>query len=484
MLNSEAISEVLKGTWHSTVASVLTWMIYAAIGSLFVVAAWLDAKRQRLISWSDEYFLVETIEEVQRIQDDKEEAVVELEAGKTASEKKAEEAMKEGLVICGGCASVGACLGNSDAFKEALDDIVSSWCEWFSQVRSILESLTEGLDFSSGADGLFMVMGRHLTSHMLHLSAARGTGFATGFSADVVSFVMDDPALVTFLMQERDKIRERDPEKPPTPAVQRNAGWSKPKTQMEAWTLLYDEVSNQMLEQTRSTAKNAGRTVLHILLSNNPISEIFLFDVFVSCKKKVLSFAVDLLGALTLSCVFFQASGMVRGKSNKVSLDCGDGESGVGQMIGRFMVIALASLFFAGLPVIILESLQTKSLKWVKGKRDSRAWKKQLKVWQIQDVLFWIVGLAYLAFCTLFMVVFLANIGNEDSNEWFTAGWVTLLQDLILLPLAMALVIPLFTRGMLAIHTRHAHIDTDTAIRNACEQLFNNSNLMLPIVQA
>lgn len=499
MLTSKAMAELFKGDWYASIASILMWLLLTGLGACFIGAAHTDRKRQRQFHFRDEFFLVE-----RRPAPSPEEAVEEGHAagpvnkeaseGSVPSKEQVEKAEKVGILT--GCAACGVCLGSSDAFKEALDDIISSWCESFSQIREVLESLCEGLSCVSGEEAFILVMARHLSSHMLHLSAARLASWSTGLTNNVVSFVLDDQDFCAYLMDEHNQRAEEARNKPKqrkgskssssdVPHVaSRNGEWKACQTAREFWKMLYDEVGHYVLHQTTHTGNNFFKSVGLMLLSNNPFAELFFFDVFISCKQRVLAFCVDLMGALALSCMFFQASGMVRGKVRTNLADCGGEEDGhFGVKIGRFIVIALGSLFVAGGPVIILESLQTKGLTWIDGPPGSEPWQKQLKKWRIQERIFWVFGTSYLAFATFFILTFLANIGDEDVNDWFTAGWMTLLQDLIVVPVAMSLVIPGVTRSILWGYTKSAGVDRQHAVRHAREQLYNKSNLLLPIVQ-
>lgn len=253
----------------------------------------------------------------------------------------------------------------------------------------------------------------------------------------------------------------------------------------EAWRLLHDEVQHKLLQQVERGHSTCLRSLPSMLSAGNPLGEIFLLDVFVSCKQRALLFAVDLLGASFLSCLFYQASDSVKGKKRLSAEACGgEGEAwDFGEKLGRFVVVAVASVLFAEVPVLALESLQTKGLKWIEGTPEERCRKRrrQLRAWQVQEALFWTLGTTY---CAFFVALFLANVSNSDSEDWFAAGCLALLEDLVAIPVCMALLIALLTKLLLLAYTRLARISAQQVARMACEHLHKKTNLMLPIVQA
>lgn len=491
LLSPEAFAELGKGTWYQSTSALLCWGLLAVLFFFFLAACLVDDWRARSWGWKNEFLLVEAMA-TETTGDDEE----------TGSEDGAPEKASKGklcavcALISASCSAAASCLCGSSAFREALDDISESWCEWFSQWRGILESVCEGLEANCTCVSSSVIM--KSATHLLFVSSRRMTVSATGLSEDAVSCVLENEDLAAFLMDEHVKLvrQEREdkkarkaagiPETKGASGSSRSVGdWQKQPTQTAAWKTLHEEVSDYILRHVHHTSRMSLRAMGMILLSNNPIGALYLFDFFISCKQRVLLFAADLMGALALSCLFFQASGLVRGKPRGDSAGCGgDDDGGMGGKIGRFIVIASGSLLFAGLPVIILESLLTKDIKVIPGGQGSAAWNKQLRAWQVQERLFWLIGFLYLSFCTLFVIVFLANIGNEDNEDWFTSGGMALLEDIVMLPVGMAIILPLMARSLLLVYACITKKDMHHLVRHACEQMHQSTNLMLPITQA
>lgn len=510
MLSAEAMAELFKGVWYKDFGACLVWGIFFALGVIAAVATYKDFKFQRTSNWKDDFFLIEAaitpserIEEgapdQQRMSVVSSVSVEEEKMGKTMTQKKR---MAMGMVatICWPCTAFMSCFGGSSGFKDAIDDIISNWCQGFSHLRQMCEAVASGCSFSQllhcNKDA-YLAVGRGMSTQMLSMSAGRMASYRTGLSEQVISFVLQDEDLCSFLMDEYSEravthaAERRDGVvsnvRTSRQHISRNGEWKKATSHREAWKLLHDEVQHHLISQAQQAHKTCSKSIWAILTVGNPVGEVFMLDIFETCKERALLFSVDMVGTLALSCLFYQASGNVADKKQLSAGECESEEGdGIGEKIGRFLVVALGSVLFAEVPVMILESLQTKGLKWITGDPEERDRnrKKQLRAWAIQTGIFWTVGLAYLAFCVLFVLVFLANIGNGDSEDWFTAGWIALVEDIVALPLGIALVIPVVTKLIMFAYIRAARINERQMIRIACEKLHTESNIMLPIVQA
>lgn len=483
LLTPPAFAELGKGQWFKSGSAIMCFLLLSVLLLLFIAAALLDARRKRW-TWRVEFLLLEEEPTEEKKDFGPEESMESSEVQAAPADAPAASKL---CAFCGACSGIFTCIGQSSAFKEALDDILENWCEWASQVRGILDSMSADMETRSCScfSHAFLVK---ISTHLLVLSSRRMTAFSAGLSDNVVSFVMQNKDLSDYLMDEhlKQRIREREARKAGV-ALSERVTWSRAMvknnlTQAESWQMLHDKVSEHMLQHTHRTSRQVMRSVLMILLSNNPVSVLFLFDLFVNCKQRVLLLAADLMGALALSCLFFQTGGLVRGKPIAGGKDCGgeeDSENEFGAKIGRFLVIATGSLLIAGLPVILLESLLTKDLKKISAGLQER----QLRVWAVQERVFWCLGSLHLGFCTLFVILFLANIGEQDLEDWFSAGGLAMLQDLVLLPIGMALVIPFLVRSILLCYRFVTKKDPVRLHHHACEQLHRTSNLMLPITQ-
>mmetsp|Transcript_54826 Transcript_54826/g.127633 ORF Transcript_54826/g.127633 Transcript_54826/m.127633 type:complete len:206 (+) Transcript_54826:3-620(+) len=203
--------------------------------------------------------------------------------------------------------------------------------------------------------------------------------------------------------------------------------------------------------------------------------------MFFSSTVRVVLFMVDMVGSLMLSTVFFQASGSVRGKG-RLAKECGSGDGSIGEQIGRLLAVGSGSLIIGGLPAVLLGSLTTRTIK----KFDYQGcpeWKRQLRVWHTQDVMMWVVSLLYLGFCLFFISIFIANVPSEDQASWIISGAISLVLDMLIIPLANALLVPLLCIFCLAILSLMKKVKKDELIEKEHEEMLeHNQNLVLPMV--
>merc|ERR1712060_766266 len=63
---------------------------------------------------------------------------------------------------------------------------------------------------------------------------------------------------------------------------------------------------------------------------------------------------------------------------------------------------------------------------------------RQLRIWRCQDRIIWFLCLIYLAFSKFFIVVFLANITEDDRFAWVISALMSGFELLVLVPIAMS----------------------------------------------
>lgn len=185
-----------------------------------------------------------------------------------------------------------------------------------------------------------------------------------------------------------------------------------------------------------------------IFFVHNPLGLVFQNNIFVSCKMMAFFWILDLIGNIMVVCVFFKALGGARPKSRGIIKGSGgecntdeDLAETMAYKLGRVLAIAMGSNLLAGMPVLFLQSLHTKTFKTL-DYVGSPSWKKQLRTWKVKDAMVWVLGLLYLICAMTFICLFLANIAVDDHKDWSTTGALSLMQDAVAAPLAMALAVP------------------------------------------
>lgn len=494
LFSGEALNNLFLGGWLKHTGAIIFLCVLAGLFSCFLAACEVDHSRAKFMSWHDEYFVVEKAQEPEvheevsvSSEEDDEDNNKEKGFAQTASNTAKKLLTKSKQRAAAGV----ACCVTSPEVREALDDVGSAWFEYWAEVRAFCESLCEGNEGHTGltSDNRATQIFHNIVTHMLILSSRRLTASSLGVSGDVVSYLLEDKDVASYLVEERLRLREielRERQEQGwrhAPSHRQQEDWRKSCTQLDAWENLRREICDRLHQQVHRRHHGYCAVVNNITATfrgMNPAGELFSIDIFQSCKDKVLALACDLLGACAFSCAFYEASGMVRGKPRAGEVECEVGDS-IGRRFGRFLVIAFSCLVCANLPVVILTSLQTKRLVAVEGGYGSEAWERQLRVWRIQGKMYWAFGLLYAGCCTLYILVFLANIGDADDSDWSIMALLAFFQDFVVLPIAVALVLSLLMKVLLHVERSVHGIDEQRLTRTVTDRLHDTSNMMLPI---
>lgn len=457
LLTAHAVKETLRGHWLTTMGAKVFAAHIALLLLLFIIGARLDYKRHEHGHWKDSFLLVQ-------------EVVPDLHLHSSSIERDhSGYCMPLATTFCVCCIG----LKDNQILRDAIDDIGSSWFEYFGEVRTALEECVGCMQANTMAVGFGLSMhhvrkATHAMAFNFILMSSRRKAAATlGVSDDLLSFVVEDEDIGNYLADQR------------LPGI---GDWRNASSQGEAWAALRREVCETICANTRrqgSVRPGFFATVASLFLLKNPIAELFVRDVFISCKLRVLLFACSMVATFTMCCVFFEASGLAKGKARA---GCNtDNEDGLvlGETIGRFFVVSFACLLIADLPVYVMSALLAKDFKKIAA--GPQALSKQLRIWKVQERLVWLVGLTFLILCGLYTSLFLASVGDQDHKDWSTTMGLALLQDVIIFPFGLALMVPLMAKVFLSTHVRLSGETKENYMRKVTLEFFEKSNAMLPI---
>lgn len=488
VFNMAALNEVFSSPWHSSLGGILFASIMYFFAFSFLVAACLDWHRARSFHWNDSYFLVLTAEPqppgAASSQD--EEDTVQVRTPLSPQEK----ILRSSALFAAILAAIYSC----DSFKEALDDIASEWFTYFHEARSLLEQTCTGCEYEvvNCETTVIKEMSHRMISQLISHSSKHSAAAHLGLSGDLVAFVLEDKDLRQFLTTEIEHRLDEEAQSGELRAArsQRDsrAGfgtWRSTEDQFEAWMHMRDEICEVLLHHADKHKRHGVwpliKSISRTFFFQNPVSELFVIDIFQTCKQRVAALTAEFLGALAFVALFFQGSGMVRRKGVATREICSGDQDSAGFRMGRFLVIASASLIIAGLPVILLRSLQTKRFKKIRGERGCKAWRRQLLTWKIQTILFWIVAVLYISSTGAYVVVFLANMSPDDDWSFTLTGVMSVSEDFLAFPLIWACLLPLLTKFWLCCHTFAHNVSHAEVVRQVSEALRSQSNMMLPI---
>ncbi|CAE7740185.1 rngB [Symbiodinium pilosum] len=117
--------------------------------------------------------------------------------------------------------------------------------------------------------------------------------------------------------------------------------------------------------------------------------------------------------------------------------DCAPPQNFAERML-RAGIVGILSACMGDILIVLLAMVQRRSVvireSWTLEAKD---W--QLKQWLCRSYLFWILWLADVSISVLYVFGFLANVSMADAEKWMASTGMSLLQDLVLKPVYLAL---------------------------------------------
>jgi len=439
--------------WVTQWPTVVFWIILLSFIVLITWGIVLDIKRYQTGRWSDEHFLVPDGAEAP------EEAGVE--AGAAAGAATAVICFAAGETIVAACEILGGVV------RDMADEIFGMFFEWFGEVRDICEGICEGCGaiFSGGAGESLAggaVAGGGLAGFcfVVARSAARTTAHRESTAAHGV--VPDEDYKEALAVIEEKKVesnnpnspRNQEPNSPQSPNSPNNQGNSRhatPRCEKREETLkrLHDSTSerfdNEHAKLAQATA--AGPMLANQFIAHGPIGSVMLFSIYYPSSVRALLLCCDVLGATMVATIFMEVNSSMPNKKESDE-DCEI--EGIGEMIGRLIAIGLVSGMLAAFPVAVFSRLHHR--KFLKMDYEgSKAWKRQLKKWRVMDIILWILALAYIGFATIYIMLFFANVAQEDQGAWVVSAGISFASDAVLVPIAVVGGPPLVATVMITV---------------------------------
>jgi hypothetical protein len=418
LLSSESYEELLYGQWLTKPGAIFMYSLVAVWLLLMLCAAILDSRRRRMHSWGDECFLIPLSAEEPPL--------------------PASGAAGALAVLCGSSLCVGCLVVFMESAKDGFDDLISNFCSWFGDVRGTLEELCAGV---SGVMSGGYCSCSGLSDRLLYSLHARNVELQSvaslGLHADDIAFISSDE-----LQAEVQAIADAEAGgslqtlsalAAASPACQQRLEYLARRQQslQEHGDMHFDRLPSWC-----SLPKMVGRS----FWSRGPIGTVVAESIFTTSSMRALFLLCRVLGSLSMVTVFFSAMGGAASKRNKPVCEQ---EQDFWGKVGRVLAIATASMIISGLPLSLLATLHSRSLKKFPFE-GCPEWQRQLRAWRCQDRIIWVIGLAYCGFAINFLMLFFANVADEDQADWITSAAICILEDFIVIPLLLAFLYPFF----------------------------------------
>lgn len=483
LLSEEGLSALALPEWPFDAGSILFWCMSSLMLAVFIAAAIVDAYRARWVTWSNDFFLIPP-------------PVTPLECMGTVSTDAQ-------------CAQTKGCLQET-ACVNAVDEILSTWFEYFSDVRSFIDGIWGSMD--CGHSCRLMNAVQRVTSLVLLACCRRLASSTMGVSEDAVKFVLEDSGFKRYIRQlkqggcEEASGMEAVPAEPhirafPTHSAQGEAslrmtrlsakntsrifggskessGWHSRDHREEAWVSLHEEISQHLQESIEYHSwRKMHRMIPRLFVTCSPYRQVFAISIFSSCKFRAFFLMVELSGVLMVTCLFF-ATGNVRGRVRSSRQNCENGElqKTWAFLLGRAIAVSICSVLLSWVPKTFLLSLHTVGFRTLEP--GSSEAKRQLRAWATQDRIIWVLGSLYIAANVFFILLFLSNIGVKDHKDFALSGTVSILQEGILLPLGLSAVLPLLAMLLMALAGWLGQLDHRALINNVEYMIATQTNAM------
>lgn len=433
LLSMDRIGEVGQSSWYSSFGGGVWLCLWLLVLPLALAAHLVDQRRASSRRWLDKYFIITDYSQspMMRVSDQ----VPEIASYPEETQLHRSFLLPMIMVMASGCLRIAGCVGGlSGAFRDVLDDLMSTWFEYFGDLRNLIESICQEIGIETLMQFSAARMAQKTMSALVQSTSVRYAGAKMQYNEDLMECALQDkltPHIINAIQEQKK-------------GTQQNLDYGlNHEGQTEAWDAIFNELPGLLSENLARTSWCDGRLMWSLFVMRTPLGSIFASSIFMSCKMKLFYFLLEFNGALLLSVAFFSASGSVKGKKVSETPSCEVPEAAEAVMyLGRLLALALGSIMIAWLPVAFLQSLQTRRvLPLAPGCRDA----KLLRAWRNQDAAVVVVGSGYLLFAAFFVAVFFANLGPEDDNSMATTLLLTVAQEHIFVPVFFSAVIPFLT---------------------------------------
>ncbi|CAE7941396.1 unnamed protein product, partial [Symbiodinium necroappetens] len=178
------------------------------------------------------------------------------------------------------------------------------------------------------------------------------------------------------------------------------------------------------------------RRVALLFPAFHPWIALLRLSLLTSYKVRVSLIFLKLCTAASTSALFFTSSS----PGPDSDPNCKKPQTLVAQLVQN-TVVGVVSALLGDVIVFALFLVQNRSPIEKDWTEQSKRW--QLRVWKCRAVAFWLIWLVYSLVCLVYTMLFLANVRLVDAQGWLMSTGMSLLQDLVILPLFLALALGL-----------------------------------------
>lgn len=441
LFSSEGLVNIFRGNWFQRTDAVLLWLVMLFEFCLLILAAYLDMRRRREGLWTDEHFLTCNANYVRQSSV----AVGRQDVTNSPPKRSGTLAMVRSttgaLQGAGVAASGGLCSSAKETFMNFIDALGSPFYSSFGYLRNFLvcayEAFCEMVSNEQPRSRLAVVLSRLVAASVEYQACA-----ALWLSRQDVRF----------LAEERKSHLADEESGSLTPAAKRMFGQYR-RTPTAAWQDSFGHTSSAAIDHISSLHQAVGEgldeqhsklakqhclafptTAWMLFQSQAPWLNILHSSMFMPASLGALLLMCRTFGALAITALFFQETSASSADSSQEVC----GTEGTWESLGQCLAIGLISVLLAAIPEAWFSKLHQREFMHFDSE-DMPERKQLLQSWRRQDLCLWTLCSAYIGFCLLFVIAFLANVMPEDAISWKVGGLIELFTELLFVPMALTL---------------------------------------------
>jgi len=203
-----------------------------------------------------------------------------------------------------------------------------------------------------------------------------------------------------------------------------------------------EQLSKKVLLAVRRNFDDAGSCCRHpllfwrLFLMKNPWLSALHFSIFMPSSMSVFILLVLLAGTSAIAALFFTASGGVR-VSRRAQLIGNCEMADAWESFGQLLLISALTALVANVPTAMLGACHARDFM-EHFEEESKEWQMQLRRWRFRDWFIWSLGIVLFIFYLFFCVVFLANVSEQDTDEWMISVLISVGMQAFAMPLFSA----------------------------------------------
>ncbi|CAE7669627.1 unnamed protein product, partial [Symbiodinium sp. KB8] len=237
--------------------------------------------------------------------------------------------------------------------------------------------------------------------------------------------------------------------------------------------LPYEEMKKHGTQAVESFLSSTWvKRILLLFPALHPWLETVRFSLFNSHAVRTALIITKLTSAAAVGALFFSSSSTTPDSDP----DCQPPTDLLASMV-QTATVGIISALLGDLVIFALFILQSRSAV-DKNEWNPREKTKILMKWRCKSFVFWSVWSCHAGFSIIYVLLFLANVSLQDAIKWLESCCVSLVQDLILVPLAVALILATLASFAICCSRKVQHkIENDWLADEESEQDDNEDEL-------